>query len=402
MPHEVRLPGESPTVGYAVDAGAREGEEVRVSSTEFTSSEDGEIFVTRLEGIAQELLSALPEKARLQPSQVDHLVGIYRKDMTATVYLNECFIRAQVRSARTIDAGELVTEDDIADIASASFVVRKTGEEVVFPPDAGLVVVFSSGWRKGLFFDQAPLLPDGKERDYDVGKALGSFLARLDNAPIASMDRETWDFMIGRGWFPFIGLPRRISRSLVGFARSEIDLDVVLPEVVEAVGTAVPGFRESWGQAELFAPHRDLLLRALERFEAGDYLSCTALVHSRIEGILRSIHEALGETGRPGQRALARMGTEGRREVLHENSYLLPDGFRRFLEEAYFADFEPGKPATLSRNSVGHGVASQEEFGEKGACLSLLIVHQLFYYLPKTEMVEEPASDADGAPARED
>jgi len=169
VPHEVRLLGESPTLGYAVDAAAREGEEVRVSSTEFTSSEDGEIFVTRLEGIAQELLSALPEKARVQPSQVDHLVGIYRKDMTATVYLNECFIRAQVRSARRIEAGELATEDDIADVLSASFVVRANGEEVVFPPDAGLMVVFSSGWRKGLFFDQAPLLPDGKERDYDVG-----------------------------------------------------------------------------------------------------------------------------------------------------------------------------------------------------------------------------------------
>jgi hypothetical protein len=402
VPHEVRLPGESPSLGYTIDAAAGEGEEVRVRSTEFTSSEDGELFITRLEGLPQELLSALPEEARVQPSQVDHLIGIYRKDMTATVYLNECSITAQMRSARAIEAGEMATEDDIADVLSASFVVRATGEEVVFPPDAGLVVVFSSGWRKGLFFDQAPLLPDGEERGYDVGMTLGSCLARLDNAPIASMDQETWDFMIGRGWFPFIGLPRRISRSLVGFARSGIDLDVMLPEVVEAVGAAVPRFREAWAGAELLEPHRDLLLRALERFESGDYLSCTALVHSRIEGILRSIHGALGGTGRPGQRALARVGTEARRSSLHENSWLLPDGFRRFLEEAYFADFEPGKPATLSRNSVGHGVTSQEEFGEKGACLSLLIVHQLFYYLPETEVIEQPPSDADGAPARED
>jgi hypothetical protein len=96
------------------------------------------------------------------------------------------------------------------------------------------------------------------------------------------------------------------------------------------------------------------------------------------------------------------MGTEGRRSELHENSWLLPDGFRRFLEEAYIADFEPGKPAKLSRNSVGHGVASQEEFREKGACLSLLIVHQLFFYLPETEVVEESAPDVGGAPARED
>ena len=402
MPHEVRLPGENPTLGFAIDSAAREGEEIRVSSTEFTSSGDGETFVSRLEGLAQELLSALPQGARVEPSQVDHLVGIYRGDMTATVYLNECEIRAQVRSARTFGAQEPLGEDDMVDVARVAFVARETGNEVVFPPDAGVVAVFSYGWRKGIFFDLAPLREDVGERDYDVAGRLGSCMAYLMNAEIASMDKETWDFMIGRGWFPFIGLPRRISRNLVGFARSGIDLDVALPEVVEAVGAAVPRFREAWTQAELFGPHRDLLLRALERFEAGDYMSCTALVHSRIEGILRSIHEALGGTGNPKQRELARTGTAGRRSSLHENSWLLPDGFGRFLDEAYFANFEPGRPATLSRNSVGHGVASQEEFGEKGACLSLLIVHQLFFYLPETEVVEEPASGADGAPAGED
>ena len=71
VPHEVRLPGESPSLGYTIDAAAGEGEEVRVRSTEFTSSEDGELFITRLEGLPQELLSALPENARVQPSQVD-------------------------------------------------------------------------------------------------------------------------------------------------------------------------------------------------------------------------------------------------------------------------------------------------------------------------------------------
>lgn len=387
MPHEVLLPGDRPTVGYALDASPGEGHQIRVASMEFTSSEDGKLFVSRLEGLPQELLSLLPPEARVEPSKVDHLVGIIRKDMTATVYVNECTITAQVRSARAIEAGEPETEDDIVDIVDVSF------GDVVFPPDAGLVVVFSSGWRKGLYFDLCPLREDGKERDYDVGKTLGSCMAYLFNGAIASMDQETWDFMIGRGWFPFIGLPRRISRNLVSFAHSEIDLDVVLPEAVEAVKAAVPGFREAWAGVELFGPHLDLLRHALDRFAEGDYVSCTAIVYPRIEGILRSIHEVLGEGERAKQKVLARMATEGRHSELHENSWLLPDGFGRFLEEAYFADFEPGKPASLSRNSVGHGVATPEQFGEKGACLSLLIVHQLLFYLPETEMVEESAPD---------
>ena len=403
MPHEVRLPGERPTLGYSLDASPGEGHKVRVATAEFTSSADGETFMSRLEGVPQDLLFALPPGARVSPSQVHHLVGVVRKDNTATVYVNECEIKGLARSARAIEEGEPATEDDMVDLLSVSFVDTGSGEEVVFPPDAGLVVVMSSGWRKGLYFDLDPLRDGAGERDYDVGRELGSCMAYLFNAPIASMSQEDWDFMIGRGWFPFIGLPRRISRNLVGFARSEIDLDAVLPEVVDAVKAAVPRFREAWAGAELFRPHLEFLRRALDRFAEGDYLSCTAIVYLRIEGILRSIHEALGEGESAKQKVLARMGTEGRRAELHENSWLLPDGFRRFLDEAYFANFEPGKSATISRNSVGHGVAGAEEFGEKGACLGLLIVHQLFYYLPETEVVlEESASYTDGTTAHED
>lgn len=130
-------------------------------------------------------------------------------------------------------------------------------------------------------------------------------MAYLMNAEIASMDRETWDFLIGRGWFPFIGLPRRISWNLVGFARPGIDLAVVLPEVVEAVGAAVPRFREAWTQSELFGPHRDLLLRALERFEAGDY---------RFRGIVRQRSDLTGDRIDVGPSIQSRRSPETHRE----------------------------------------------------------------------------------------
>jgi hypothetical protein len=103
MPFEVRL--DEPPAGYALES-ATEGETARVAVREFTSSEDGELFVSRLEGIPQQLLSLLPPDARVKPSMVDHLVAIIHTDSTATVYLNECNIRAQIRVARPIEAGE--------------------------------------------------------------------------------------------------------------------------------------------------------------------------------------------------------------------------------------------------------------------------------------------------------
>lgn len=193
------------------------------------------------------------------------------------------------------------------------------------------------------------------------------------------------DFLIERGWFPFITLPKRVTSSLVGFTKSRVDLDVMLPQIVEAVESSVPAFRERWGASEVIRPHRNLLLHALDEFEEGDYVSCASIIYPRIEGILRSIHEALGEKEYATQQVLARMSTEVREGELHSNSWLLPNRFRRFIEESYFANFAPGQPAKFSRNSVGHGVATAEQFNEKAACLGLLLVDQLFFYLPTSD-----------------
>lgn len=376
MAFEVQL--DAPPAGYVLES-ALEGETARVAVREFTSSEDGELFVSRLEGIPQQLLSLLPANARVAPSMVDHLVAIIRKDLTATVYLNECEIHAQIRVARPVEAGEPVLEDDVIDIGRLSF------EGVKFPTDAGVACLFSSGWRKGFFFDVEPLLVDGQDREYEVEELLGSYMAYLDNQRLFSLDEADWSFMIERGWFPFITLPKRVTDSQISFTKSRVDADVVLPQVVAAVKTSVPAFRERWSGSELFRPHLDFLLRALDRFEDADFISCTSIVYPRIEGILRSMHEALGVEESTSQRVLTQVATEAREEELHPYSWLLPAPFRRFIDEAYFAHFTPGQPANLLRNTVGHGVATAEQFDEKGACLGLLIVDQLFFYLPTSE-----------------
>ena len=285
-----------------------------------------------------------------------------------------------MRAARPLAAGEGVYEDDVVDIVCLSF------EGVEFPPDTGVACVLSSGWRKGFFFDVGPLIADGSDRDYDVEKLLGSYMAYLDSRQILSLDEGDWDFLIERGWFPFVTLVKRITRSLAGFARARIDPDVVLPDVVEAVKATLPAYRQRWREAELFRPYLPFLLHALDEFEEGDYLSCTSIVYPRIEGILRSIHEALGEKEGTKQKILARMSTVARHTELHPNSWLLPLRFRRFIEESYFANFTPGEPAKLSRNSVGHGVATAEQFDEKAACLGLHAVDQLFFHLSGSEL----------------
>src|SRR2546422_10094726 len=112
------------------DATGVEGQSVDVAVREFTSSDDGELFVTRLEGLPATLIHKLP--VQVQPSQVDHLLALIRSNLSATVYLNELNILAKIQATRPISPGEPVREDDVADIAELTF----KGVEV--PPDVAV------------------------------------------------------------------------------------------------------------------------------------------------------------------------------------------------------------------------------------------------------------------------
>ncbi len=374
MPHEIIL--DSVPAGYVVEASSTEAPGLaKIVVREFTSSEDGELLISRLEGIPNELISRLPPQTG-RPSTLDHLVAIIRDDRPATVYVNECNIMVQFRSARAIQAGEFVREDDIVDVGAL-----KCGG-LDFPPEAGVVFLMSAGWRKGLFFDLIPLGPEHQRRGYDIEKQLGSYFAYLLNQNVFSLAEPQWTALIEQQWFPFVSLQKALLRKMVAHLKSGGSVDVLLPQVVDRVRGLIPAMLGRWSKSALFQSHLELLRHASSEFLEGDFVSCTAIVYPRIEGLLRSLHESLGIKEKASQSVLSRASIQGRQDELHQHSWLLPDKFTRYLEEAYFAGFEPGKPAKLSRHTLGHGVASGADFNQKAACIGLLVLDQLFYMLP--------------------
>ncbi len=72
-------------VGFSVSS-ARPGEQVKVASREFTSSEDGALFVQRLEGIQASLISKVPNAP--PPSYIDNFLAVIRQDLGATIVVN--------------------------------------------------------------------------------------------------------------------------------------------------------------------------------------------------------------------------------------------------------------------------------------------------------------------------
>lgn len=187
-----------------------------------------------------------------------------------------------MRAARAVQAGEPVYEHDLVDVDALVF------KGVAFPRDAGLLCVFSAGWRKGLFFDFGPLLPEPTALDYDVSKTLGSYFAYLWSQRVFSLDQADWNYLIGGQWFPFVSLSPQLRGKLVAFAKQRQHLDRLLPEVSVEISSRLDQMLARWSASPYFKEHLALVKHAVAEFKEQDYVSCTAIIYPRIEGLSTS------------------------------------------------------------------------------------------------------------------
>ncbi|RYF42089.1 MAG: hypothetical protein EOO38_20055 [Cytophagaceae bacterium] len=167
----------------------------------------------------------------------------------------------------------------------------------------------------------------------------------------------------------------------------------MLPDITEEVKNSCETLRARIQTHSVFAPHAVVLEHGLDRFLAGDYISATAILYPRIEGIMRSLHAMSGRNTKPKQDVLADAAVYGGDGNGNSSILLLPDKFRTYLEDVYFDSFDPdfvNSPSTVSRNSVGHGVAPQTDYNEKAATIGLLIIDQMSYFLPDETPSPEP------------
>lgn len=365
-------------VGYAA-AAAKDGNTVPVQYIGFTSTEDGQRFIKLLEGIPDDLLRLLAQQCSVMvsPSQVDHIVAIIKRDRTATVYLNELRHTLTIRASRPIKAGEAVTKNDIADINQLNL------ESITIPPDAGVVYLFSIGWRKGLFFDFGPLNPTTEvRRDYDCARLFTQLYASLLFQERFRIQELEWDILFAAQMFPFAGLKNETIQKMLGRVRAGWKLSELSETIVAEVQERVPSFIESWRKQRVFTPHMPILECAAQRFSEKDYISSTGLLLPRIEGILRSHHVDIGRTDSPKQAHLADSAIAAQKE---EGSLLLPQKFRDYIERVFFAGFSStstpcDSTISVSRHSVAHGVAPPESFTAMQAAISFLVLHQLYYF----------------------
>ena len=368
MPFEINL-GER-LVGYALSA-ARKGEDVQVVYREFTSIEDGQHFIDRLESLPSLLVDGSPNP--VSRSQVDNLLAILHFDESATVYLNELDLNLSARPSRQVNKGAQVLKDDIVDIEGL-------GLSVDIPNNAGFIFLFSVGWRKGLFYDYGPLLPDPQPRQFDVSIALGQAFTQVAfQERFAITDRE-WEALFDELWFPFTGLGNQTIARLLSHVRSDWKCDDMLDDIVADVRSKAPSMLKAWRNHPALSEHMEFLERGVERFLDGDAISCTFTLFPCIEGIVRTYLADQGKLRSLHQDGLAALAVSAK--IDNHFSLLMPRRFKEYLQDVYFANFDLKKEnVPLSRNSVGHGVVKTSDVNDKSAVLGILIVDQLHYFL---------------------
>ena len=150
-----------------MDAAGR-GEQMLIQTSGFRTSSEGEPFIRMLEGLSRHVLPS----GLIQASGVNHFLIVAGPDGKLTIHVNELEIRLKIQARHSKQAGEVVWSTDIADIVEVNI-----GADI--PTDHGMCLLFSVGWRKGLYFDFVPLSPERQPRDYPIGPVLGAAWSAL-------------------------------------------------------------------------------------------------------------------------------------------------------------------------------------------------------------------------------
>lgn len=378
MPFQLKFDKKLP-VGLCVQSIKGPGQ-VLVCVSEFVSSDDGEILINRLNGLSDMLFGAIRPHTVVNPANVNHFLAIVRPDGTGTLFVNDLSSFSWMQSKGEFKKGEPVSFDDIADVQRMRLL--HAGSVVDVPRDAGVVLFFPVGWRRGLYYDFSPLPQvDGRPRDQDLEVIFGQHYAYLAFQERLRLTGEEMRRLIEEKWFPFISLSKRTIQNMLNHLRSGWQVDELLDPIHDEVAKSLPAELQKWERNPVFAEHMAVLRTGAERYLAGDYISSASVLFPRIEGLLRSYHviERLG--GPLTHNALIDAAVKTNPNVQHENCLLLPGKFQVYLTKVFLAPFDPNNPQELTRHTVAHGVAPVADFNKKGATLGLLILSQLAYYL---------------------
>lgn len=159
MPYEIKL--SATPAGFSAEKCVGPGETTVYVRGLFTP-ESGPLFYKMLDGLARGYLGPhLSEGPRLV-SNINNVLVIVRRDLMATVYVDELGYQSRIQPKRSVKKGEGIAREDIADVDDFKIIHSKTGE-ISIGNDEGFYLLFRVGWKQALYFDLEPLVGSPRE-----------------------------------------------------------------------------------------------------------------------------------------------------------------------------------------------------------------------------------------------
>nr|QNO46421.1 hypothetical protein NIBJONLA_00038 [Methanosarcinales archaeon ANME-2c ERB4] len=369
---EILIEGK-PVVGFSIDA-ARAGNNVRVAQRCFLTDYDGDLFFTCLDQISHIYLRDWMPSSRKKESAISNCLIFIQKNNEAEVFIN-IPTEMQIISKRSIEKGGEIDREDIADLIRVEF------PGMQMKSDCAVIYIFSKGWRRGLYFDLLPVQPQSSHRTSDLETLFASFHSYLLFPEVHRLEPNVKEKMFECGWFPFIRILGRHFEEIYNTLKNEFPLIEVEMKVVDSFDEkSIRDLKDAWMTKDLFKKHKTVIETAIDRFIEKDYISAIHILYPRIEGLMRYLY--IGESGKPTSKKLVDKLTAPVAKKSIDLSLFLPEDFNEYLKQFYFSSFDLEKgEIDLSRHSLAHGVAKEEDFSKIQAFQAILILDQIFYYV---------------------
>jgi hypothetical protein len=310
--------------------------------------------------------------------QIYQFLVLIHEDLSADVYANDLPIILLMLPKQPIQKGDLVKVDDIADIRSLSFhnIQILTTDKILF--------CCKIGWKFSLFFDS------NQEKALDLNKVyseLGNMYKNLKFEYVYKtiQTEPLYQEMKKDGWFPFIRIIGSDFQELIDMYSGKFNFDERISGFLDRFdNNKIQNITNSWWSNSIFSEKKQLITAGIKAYWGESQHPCIKTLATEIEGILRIKYykETNQGKGISINRLLEYLLEKAQTKTDSDSSLFFQLPFIEYLKDQFFADFniENGN-LPLTRHSVAHGVALQEDYTRQKALQTILTLDQIFFYL---------------------
>ena len=365
-------------IGGVAEENTLKGEKCKMILRSIISSND-----KCFNNISRNMIKVLMPSAFVLES-INFLLIIRHNNGQGEIYINNMPFILEMRSKKSINAGELVTEKDVIDISGFHF------KDVKFELYDKVIFIFRKNWKFGMFFDFTQDL-DVNQMEKDIA-FLYNELA-YEDLYNSFQNLEINQLMLEDGWFPFMALLPKKYETLTSFYSEETQkrekfvdsfLDYYSKDEVNKMC-------ENWYTKEIFLKKKEIIDSGIEAYFQGNthgYILSIKTLYSEIDGLLRKEYHKENQTNNGNRNWIKFSDLEdyvlekGLEKFSSGNSLGFPEKFYSYLTDVFFKNFDMNSvDIDISRHTSIHGVASSEAYTRARAFQGVLILDQLYYYL---------------------